>query len=102
MSRAGVPRAVFALAALVAVSLVSCKKTVAPVTSLIDAMAPDRDTVQVVFKCATVDSVGLFDTSGKPAWNVMRHPNQTITWVVAQTVTINSLTGKSAPLPITV
>jgi len=69
---------------------------------LLAALAPDRDTVRVVFTCAGVDSIGLFDTSGKPAWNVMRHPNQTITWVVAQTVTINSLKGKSAPLPVNV
>jgi hypothetical protein len=84
------------------VSLASCMKAQDQPQDLLAALAPDRDTVSIVFTCAGVDSIGLFDTNGKPAWNVMRHPNQTITWVVAQTVTINALKGKSAPLPLNV
>jgi len=106
MSRAGVPRALVTLGAVVSlvslISLASCMKAQDQPQDLLAALAPDRDTVRVVFTCAGVDSIGLFDTSGKPAWNVMRHPNQTITWVVAQTVTINSLKGKSTPLPVNV
>ena len=115
MSRAGVPRALVTLgvvASLLAlVSLVSCVKEPADqpkvaadqaFQNFLAALAPDKDTVRINFKCATVDSIGLFDMTGKPAWNVIRHPNQTITWIVAQTVTINSIKGKSGPLPITV
>lgn len=108
MSRAGVPRPLVILGVVASlVSLVSCSQNLKIAADqqsqdLLATLAPDRDTVRVVFTCNVVDSVGLFDTSGKPAWNVMRHPNQTITWIVAQTVTINSLKGKTGPLPITV
>jgi hypothetical protein len=108
MSRAGVPRALVALGVVASlVWLVSCSQNLKiaadpQAQDVLAAIAPDRDTVSIVFKCATVDSVGLFDTSGRPAWNVIRHPNQTITWIVAQTVTINSLKGKSGPLPLAV
>jgi len=69
---------------------------------LFATLAPDVDTVRIQFVCVGVDSIGLTDKSGKTAWNVMRHPNQQITWVVAPTVTINSLKGKAGPLPIDV
>jgi predicted small lipoprotein YifL len=120
MSRARVPRA---FVILVLVSLASCAKkddnrtpdaTVPPpqapqqnqanLQALIDEIAPDKDTVYVNFSCGTFNSIGLTDakTNGKPAWAIQRHPNQSITWTVANTVTIDSIKGKSTALPITV
>jgi len=101
MSRAGVPRAVVALAALAALtSLVSCnfnKDSVA----LVEVLAPDVNTVHIDFSCGATTSIGLSDGSGHSAWAVVRHPNNSIQWVVPQDVTINSLAGKTEALPIT-
>lgn len=107
MSRTGVPRALVTLGVVASlVLLVSCvqgiKQADLQSQDMLATLAPDVDTVQIHFVCVTVDSIGLTDRNGKPAWNVMRHPNQQITWVVAPTVTINAIKGKSGPLPIDV
>lgn len=103
MSRAAVPRAVAAFAALAALaalaSLASCnfnKDSVA----LVEALAPDVNTVHIDFTCGGAGSIGLSDGSGNSAWAVVRHPNNQIQWVVPQNVTINSIAGKTEALPI--
>ncbi|HTK46691.1 MAG TPA: hypothetical protein VL328_01775 [Gemmatimonadaceae bacterium] len=101
MSRAGVPRTVAALAVLAAAtSLVSCnfnKDSVA----LVETLAPDVNTVHIDFSCGATTSIGLTDGSGNSAWAVVRHPNNSIQWVVPLDVTINSIAGKTEALPIT-
>src|SRR5258705_1654378 len=89
MSRAGLSRALVALAALVAAaSLVSCKKDV---VAQLDAVAPSTDSIKVNFSCGAVDSIALSDASGGPAWAVKRRPNEPISWIVPPNVTINSI-----------
>jgi hypothetical protein len=94
MSHVGVPRAVAALAALAALtSLVSC-------SDVVEMVAPDVDKVHIDFTCGNVDKIGLSDGNGKSAWAVQRHQHDTIEWIVTHTVTINSIKGKTAALPI--
>lgn len=71
----------------------------------IDAVAPDTNRVSIDVSCQNNDiSIGLTDGNapGKPAWAVRRHPNKSITWDVPQNVTIESIKGKTVPLPIDV
>lgn len=124
MSLARGPRKAVALAALAAgMSLVSCNNPgdqkapaapqiqapQAPALVLIDAIAPDLDTVYVHYVCAAVDSIGLTDKNGQSAWNHQRRPSTpghpvTIIWKPDPTVTIDSIKPKPGPdaLPIDV
>jgi hypothetical protein len=74
----------------------------------INSIAPDTAHVHIVVaRHNNVVEVGLFDTqsSGPPAWAVRRHttpPRNQITWTVPNDVQINSIKGKSVPLPIDV
>jgi hypothetical protein len=98
MSHAGIPRAAIARAALATTALlVSCNKDA---VQLVEALAPDVETVRITFTCGPVNSIGLTDASGNSAWAFQRHPNNPIQWVVAANVTINSIHGKIDPLPI--
>jgi len=94
MRRAGI-----ALVALPATALlVSCNQDA---VDLVEALAPDTDTVHINFTCGgTNDEIGLDDTHGNSAWAFQRRPNNPITWTVDQTVTINSIKGKNTPLPV--
>lgn len=113
MSHAGAIRPL--AAAIVVVSLVSCIKggdntnIKAPVVqsdaqltaALLDSVAPSMDSVHINFVCGPVDSIGLTDKNGRPAWSFRRKPNESITWVVPQAVTIDSIVSKSVnPLPL--
>ena len=107
MSRAGLPRALFAIVALVAVaSLVSCAKgdqqvsskqggvqSVESLVAVLDAVAPETDSIRINFSCGTVDSIALKTPHGGSAWSVRRRQNDTISWVVPSNVTINSIAG---------
>jgi len=106
MSRADVPRALFAIIALVAVaSLLSCAKgdqqvsskqgvqSVESLVAILDAVAPEVDSVRINFYCGTVDSIALKAPNGSSAWSVRRKQNDTISWVVPSNVTINSIGG---------
>jgi len=114
MSRAGLRRTLVTVVVASLVSLLSCSKADQPdqtkpaiqpdqadYESFIADLAPDADTVYINFACATIDSIGLTASGGgKTAWNVLRHRNSPIIWKVRPTVTINSIKGKSALLPI--
>jgi len=107
MSHAGVIRPLVVIVALVAgASLMSCDKSNVSnvsnqsVPAALNLIAPDTDTVHVNFTCGAADSIGLFAPNGTSAWAIQRHPNNQIMWVVGPTVTINSITGKTDPLPI--
>lgn len=107
MSRAGVPRALFAIVALLAVaSLVSCAtgvqqpsskqggvQSVESLVAVLDAVAPDVDSIRINFSCDTVDSIALKAPNGRSAWSVRRRRNDSISWVVPSNVTINSIGG---------
>jgi hypothetical protein len=96
MSRAGVSRTLVGAVALVAlIAVASCTQT-ADQESLLDAVAPSVDSVHINFSCGPVDSLALADKNGRPAWSFSRRPNDPITWVVPQNVTINSLKGRTA------
>jgi hypothetical protein len=112
MSRAGVYRTIATVAVVASlVSLVSCRQKnqlagAQQAQALLDAIAPDVETVHINIACATVDSISMTDNSGQPAWNVVRHPGNSqkdmITWVVGPSVTINSIKGESDSLPLDV
>jgi hypothetical protein len=74
----------------------------------LNSIAPDTGHVHIlVSRHNNVLEVGLFDTQpgGQPAWAVRRHttaPHNKIKWSVPGNVAINSIKGKSDPLPITV
>jgi hypothetical protein len=118
MTHAGVIRPYVVVLALVAVaSLVACNNPgdqqgpvtqqnqaapQAPALVLIDAIAPDLDTVYIKYVCTTIDSIGFADKNGKPAWNHQRRPSTpghpvTIIWKVDSTVTIDSIMAKPGP-----
>jgi hypothetical protein len=118
MFHAGVIRTFAALGAVASLaSLVSCsvgdqniqpnQQIQANQQTLIEALVPDVATVYVNFSCDADNVIGVAvdaNVNGKGAWAVMRHPNQPISWVVAQNVTINSIAAKAGadPLPIDV
>lgn len=96
MSRAFTYRSLFA--ALAAALVVSCGRKDHEVRAFVNVEGP----IRIHFTCSGgVDSIGLADANGTPAWTVERQPGKPIVWLPAQNVTINSIRRKNGdPLPL--
>jgi hypothetical protein len=98
MSHAGGFRTVVAVVVVASV-VVSCN---GGLHAQFDALVPDTDEVHINFSCGATNSIALADKNGGPAWSFQRKPNESITWVVPQAVTITSIASRPGdpPFPI--
>ena len=57
--------------------------------------------IYIHFTCDTVNRISLTDSTGIPAWEVVRKRKEPISWIVDPNVTINSILQKDGtPMPL--